>query len=72
MCLTAKHMAKGQLAHLLSGSLNNFLVAIAQRRAPEPGHAFKIFVALIIPDITAFTALKANLLYGLKVGGWVN
>ena len=40
------------------------------RRAPEPGHAFKILVALVIPDITAFTALKADLLDGLKVGGW--
>src|SRR5690606_1642275 len=41
----------GQLTHLPGGGLDQFLAAVADVDAPEPGHGIKDLVALAIPQI---------------------
>ena len=67
-----KHMTKSQLAHLLGGGINQLLIAIAQSSAPEASQALEIFIALFIPHIAALTPLDGDLLYGFKIGCWIN
>ena len=72
MGLAAKHMAKSQLAHLLGSRINQLLIAIAQRCAPESSQTLKVFITVFVPHITALTPIDTNLLDGFEISGWVN
>src|ERR1700722_13100316 len=50
-------MRKRKLAHLRGRGLNQFLVAVAERRAPKAGHAFDVGLAVGIVDIHALGTL---------------
>ena len=50
-------MSEGELAHLRGGGFDQFLVAVAERRAPQPGHALDIGLAVGVVDIDALAAL---------------
>src|SRR5579863_8328677 len=50
-------MGEGELAHLRSGRLDQFFVAVTKRSAPQPGHALDIGFAIGIVDIDALAAL---------------
>src|SRR5712691_11440265 len=50
-------MSKRELAHLLGRNFNKLFVAVAERRTPEPGHAFDIALALCVVDIDAARSL---------------
>jgi len=57
MALAGEQMRKGELSHLLGCSLDQFLVAVAKRRAPKAGHALDIGLAVGIVDMDALRAL---------------
>jgi len=46
-----EQMREGQLAHLRGGRLDQFLVVVAERRAPQAGHAFEIALAVGVVDV---------------------
>ena len=50
-------MREGELSHLLGCSLDQLVVAVAERRAPKTGHALDIGLAVGIVDIHALRAL---------------
>jgi len=56
-CLAGEQVREGELAHLRGGGLDQLLVAVAERRAPQPGHALDIGLAVGIVDIHAMRAL---------------
>jgi hypothetical protein len=55
--LEGEQMAEGELAHLRAGDLDQFLVAVAERRAPEPGHAVDIRLAVAVVEPHTLTTL---------------
>ena len=57
VALAGEEMRERKLAHLRGGGLDQFFVAVAERRAPKPGHAFDIGLAVGIVDIDALAAL---------------
>ena len=68
-------MGEGQLLQLLIGDLGQLLVGIAERGAPEPGHALDIILAGGVVDEDAPAALqhqRADLAMGGEVGVGVN
>ena len=50
-------MREGQLAHLRRRGLDQLLVAVAERGAPQPGHAFDVGLAVGVVDEDALPAL---------------
>src|ERR1700730_7257620 len=50
-------MGEGELAHLRRRRLDQFLVAVAKRRAPQPRHGFDVRLAVGVVDIDALAAL---------------
>src|SRR5215831_6876903 len=46
-------MNKGELAHLVGGDFDELLIAVAERGAPESGHAFDIGLTSSVVDIDA-------------------
>ena len=48
--LPPNEMREGQLAHLLRGGLDQLLVAEAERRAPQAGHALDVGLAVGVVD----------------------
>src|SRR5829696_9389511 len=58
MALPAKKMREREFAHLLRGGLDQFLIAVTERRAPQPGHAFNVSLALLIVDPHSLAALE--------------
>ena len=52
-----EQMREGELAHLRGGGLDQLFVAVAERGAPQPGHAFDIGLAVGVVDIDALAAL---------------
>ena len=70
--LAAKQMRVGEGAHLLRRGRDDFLVAIAQRGAPETAHALQVLPPLVVVDIHALTALDHQLLGGFQVGGRID
>ncbi len=71
MGFAAKRMGKGQGVELLSNCGAQFLIAVAQRCAPEPGHAFYELIARVIKNIDAFATNQIELLNRGQVCGWV-
>ncbi len=57
MALAAENMREGDAAHLFGGRVDQLLLVVAERGAPEPGEPLDIFVALIVEDINALAAL---------------
>ena len=57
VALAGEQMRERKLAHLCRCGLDQLLIAVAERRAPETGHAFEITLALGVIDINAFAAL---------------
>ena len=51
-------MREGQLHHLLARGLDQFLVGVAERGAPEPGHALDVGLAVGVVDPDALSALQ--------------
>src|SRR5271169_5881681 len=51
-------MSEGELAHLRRRGLDQFLVAVAERRAPQPRHTFDVRLTLGVVDIDALAALE--------------
>ena len=72
MSLTTKHMAKGELVHLLGGGIYELLIAITQGGAPEASQTLKIFITVFIPHITALTPFDGDLFNSLKVSCGIN
>jgi hypothetical protein len=52
-----EQVREGELAHLRGGGLDQLLVAVAERCAPQPGHALDIGLAAGIVDIHTVRAL---------------
>src|SRR5271163_1016768 len=50
-------MREGEFAHLRRRGLDQFLVAVAERGAPQPGHALDIAFAVGVVDIDALPTL---------------
>src|SRR5690606_18630999 len=55
--LVAERVVEGQFLHLARGSVHQPLLVEADRHAPEAGHAFDVFAALVIVYVYAFAAL---------------
>src|SRR4029077_16813801 len=58
MALRGEEMGEGQLAHLRRRGLDQLFVAVAQRRAPQPGHPFDIGFAFCVVYEHALAALE--------------
>ena len=58
VALAGEEMREGKLAHLRGGGFDQFLVAVAERRAPKPGHAFDIGLAVGVVDVNALPAFE--------------
>ncbi len=56
MALAGKEMRKRQLLDLLVGRPRELVVAVTERRAPQPRHRFDVLLAMVVPDVHAFTA----------------
>ena len=57
VALARKEMRKGELSHLHGRCLDQLFVAVAKRRAPQPGHAFDIRLAFGVVDHDSLPAL---------------
>ncbi len=57
MTFGAEQMRERELAHLRSGSVDQFFVTVAKRRAPQAGHALDVGFAIGVIDIDALRAL---------------
>ena len=55
--LPVKRCAERELAHLRGRGLDQFFVAVAERRAPQPGHALDVGLAVGVVDEYALAAL---------------
>jgi hypothetical protein len=69
--LAGKDVGVGQPLHLLGGNVDNFLVAIAQRRAPQARQALDVLLALVVVDVDALAFLdhrRAGLAERRQVG----
>ncbi len=53
MRFAAEHIGEGKLAHRLRRRLDNLFIAVAQRRAPQPGEPLDIALALVVIEIDA-------------------
>src|SRR5262245_3718119 len=58
MALGGEEVAERQLAHLRRRSLDQLLVVVAERGAPQPRHAFDIGFAFAVIDEHAAPALE--------------
>ena len=58
VALAGEQMREGKLAHLRGGGFDQFLVAVAERGAPQPRHALDVRLAVGVVDINAFAALE--------------
>src|SRR4029079_7594866 len=70
-----EQMSERQLAHLRSRGFHQFLVAVPERRAPQPGHALDVALALAVVDEHALAALDhqwPGLPEGVEVGVGMN
>ena len=56
--LAAEDVGEGELAHGLRGRLDEFLVAVAERRAPQAGQALDVALALVVIEIDALAAIE--------------
>src|SRR5216684_6559442 len=68
-------MREGELAHLRRRRLDQFFVAVAERRTPQPGHALDIGLAVAVVDENALAALeheRAALPNGGEIGIGMN
>ena len=57
VALGREQVREGQLAHLRRRGLDQLLVVVAERRAPQAGHAFEIGLAVGVVDVDALAAL---------------
>ncbi len=57
VALAGEQMGERKLAHLRGSGLDQLLIAVAERRAPQPGHALDVGLALGVVDIDALPAL---------------
>ncbi len=58
VALAGEEMREGELAHLRGGGFDQFLVAVAERRAPEARHAFDIGLTVRVVDVDALPAFE--------------
>ncbi len=56
--LAAEYVSEGELTQLLCGRVDQFLLGIAKRRAPQAGHALNIVIPIRVPDANAFAAVQ--------------
>ena len=57
VALPGEEMAERELAHLRGRGLDQFFIAVAERRAPQPGHALDVGFAVAVIDEYALAAL---------------
>src|SRR3954451_4891746 len=57
MALPGKQVTERKLAHLRGRGLDQLFIAVAERRAPQPGHALDICLAVAVVDGHALAAL---------------
>ena len=67
--LLGEGMVVGQLLHLARRRLDQPLLAVAQRQAPEPREPLKIALALVVIDIDALAAGQHQRTLGLVLAG---
>ena len=60
MGLAREQLRVGQLAKLLRRRLDEFLLTVAESRAPKPGHPLDVLLAVVVPEIDPF---------GMRVNG---
>jgi len=58
MAFAGEEVCERQLAHLRRRRLDQLLVAVAERRAPQPRHALDVTPALRVVDEDAFCPLQ--------------
>src|ERR1700722_19624267 len=58
MALAGEQMREREFAHLRRRGFDQFLVAVAERRAPKPCHAFEVSLAVAVVDVDALAALE--------------
>src|SRR5271166_1127174 len=58
MALAGEEMRKRQFAHLRSRGLDQLLIPVAERGAPEPGHALDVAFAVAVIDEHPLSALE--------------
>src|SRR6185369_12483240 len=71
MALAGKQVAERKLAHLRGRGLDQLFIAVAERRAPQPGHALDIGLAVAVIDEHALAALddqRAGFAQRRKIG----
>ncbi len=69
--LVREGVVERQLPHLPRGRFHQPLLAEAEGRAPQAGHALDIGLAAVVEDVHAFAALyhqRTHILMGLQVG----
>ena len=57
MALASEEMAERELAHLRGRGFDQFFVAVAERRAPQPSHGLDVTLAVTVIDEHALAAL---------------
>ena len=56
MALAREEMRERQLLDLVVRRARELVVAVAERRAPEPGHRFDVLLAAVVPHVHALAA----------------
>ena len=56
VALAREEMRERQLLDLIVRRARELVVAVAERRAPEPGHRFDVLLAVVVPDVDALAA----------------
>ncbi len=75
VALAGEEMRERQFAHLRCGGLDQLLIAVTERGAPKPRHAFDIGLAFAVVDEHALSALQHQgtaLAKGGEIGVGVN
>ena len=56
VALAREEMRERQLLDLVVRRARELVVAVAERRAPEPGHRFDVLLAAVVPHVHALAA----------------
>ena len=74
MGLAAEELRVAERSQLGLGDLGQFLLTVAEGGAPQPGEAFEVLIALVVPEVNTLRAsmdLRPLFVQQLQVGGGV-